>query len=339
MATRVDLNLPPRLLEAARATQAANRRQLQNRERQVRDAREIKRRLKKIEEEERRSTKQRDLWKGAVPEFDSLRSQPFQRRQGSQLAKGYIQWVLDKTEDLDSTDPVMDRYKLHSGDQQTSVTFEIKREIPVSGLYSSYVFPVGGNSLIFAGVSYVLSGGMPDYTVDCFHISRSNVRRIPSPQNIIDSLLSFNPSLNTGFIDDPQEAIPRWPSGKPALYESTWQYGDVGSLQSANGIEQAKPPRYLTLATRRATRSMTGRLFLTAERIGDGIAASWLNGSPRLANEEIYVYDYGNGTVSFDPSEWPEFGSHLLAAWDWGKPALCRQLLLQLGFSPADLTP
>lgn len=29
----------------------------------------------------------------------------------------------------------------------------------------------------------------------------------------------------------------------------------------------------------------------------------------------------------------------LLAAWDWGKPALCRQLLLELGFSPSDLSP
>jgi hypothetical protein len=344
MATRVDLNLPPRLLEAARATQAANRRQLQNRERQVRDAREIKRRLRKIEEEERRATKQRDLWKGAVPEFDSSRSQPFQRRQldvpqRGELAKGYIQWVLDKSDSLDKADPVMDRYKLHSGDQQSSVTFEIQREFTAFGLHRSCVFPVGGNSLIFAGVSYVLSGGTPDWTVDCFHISRSNVRRISSPRNIIDSLLSFNPSLNTGFIDDPQEAVPNWPSGNPALFESTWRYGDVRSLQSANGIEQTEPPRYLTLATKRVTKSMTGRLFFTAERTGNGIAASWLNGSPRLANEEIYVYDYGEGITNFDPNEWPEFGSYLLAAWDWGKPALCRQLLLQLGFTPADFVP
>lgn len=254
------------------------------------------------------------------------------------LAKGYIQWVLDKG-DLDSDDPVTDRYKLHSGDQQSSVFFEIKREVSVLGLYNSYVFPVGGNSLIFVGVSYVLSGGIPDWTVDCFHISRSNVRRISSPQNIIDSLLSFDPSVHIGFIDDPQEAIPYWPSGNPALFESTWRYGDVGSLQSANGIEQTKPPKYLTLATKRVARSMTGRLFLTPERTGDGIAAPWLNGSPRLASEEIYVFDYGEGIINFDPSEWPEFGSYLLAAWDWGKPDLCRRLLLQLGFRSEDLRP
>jgi hypothetical protein len=34
------------------------------------------------------------------------------------------------------------------------------------------------------------------------------------------------------------------------------------------------------------------------------------------------------------------YGSDVqLLAWDWGKPALCRQLLLQLGFSPSDLSP
>lgn len=339
MATRVDLNLPPRLLEAARATQAANQRQLLNREQQTRDTREVRRQLRQAEAQGRTVRgRQQEQRRNGVPEFDFLKSQPFQRRQGSQLAKGYIQWVLDK--DITELEIVIDRYKLHSGDQRSSVTFEHKRSYDVrSDLLRSYVFPVGGNSLIFAGVSYVLSGGIPDWTVDCFHISRSNVRRISSPQNIIDSLLSFDPSVHIGFIDDPQEAIPYWPAGNLVFFESTWRYGDVRSLQSANGIEQTKPPKYLTLATRRVTKSMAGRLFLTPERTGDGIAAPWLNGSPRLASEEIYVFDYGEGIINFDPDEWPEFGSYLLAAWDWGKPALCRRLLLQLGFTPADLTP
>jgi hypothetical protein len=35
----------------------------------------------------------------------------------------------------------------------------------------------------------------------------------------------------------------------------------------------------------------------------------------------------------------PRVFTDLLLAWDWGKPALCRQLLLQLGFSPSDLSP
>jgi hypothetical protein len=35
----------------------------------------------------------------------------------------------------------------------------------------------------------------------------------------------------------------------------------------------------------------------------------------------------------------PGTNQTLLLAWDWGKPALCRQRLLSLGFSPEDLAP
>jgi hypothetical protein len=35
----------------------------------------------------------------------------------------------------------------------------------------------------------------------------------------------------------------------------------------------------------------------------------------------------------------PGTNQTLLLAWDWGKPALCRQRLLNLGFSPEDLAP
>jgi hypothetical protein len=37
--------------------------------------------------------------------------------------------------------------------------------------------------------------------------------------------------------------------------------------------------------------------------------------------------------------ELSESSPQRLIAWDWGKPAQCRQLLLQLGFSPSDLSP
>jgi len=47
----------------------------------------------------------------------------------------------------------------------------------------------------------------------------------------------------------------------------------------------------------------------------------------------IDVIDNGPGSV------YNRQASSLLVSWDWGKPALCRQLLLQLGFSPSDLSP
>jgi len=35
----------------------------------------------------------------------------------------------------------------------------------------------------------------------------------------------------------------------------------------------------------------------------------------------------------------PRTLGQLIRAWDWGRPAYCREQLLELGFAPADLVP
>jgi hypothetical protein len=129
VATRIDLNLPPRLLEAARATQAANRRQLLNREQQQRDAREVKRQLRKVEEEQRKATRQRDLWKGAVPEFPLPAGVVGGRRDGVAVAHGFLtEGVVTPRE-----------YRVWSGDGSQSVTVPLPEESATGKAPESFV--------------------------------------------------------------------------------------------------------------------------------------------------------------------------------------------------------
>lgn len=432
MATRIDLNLPPRLLEAARATQAANRRQLLNREQQQRDAREVKRQLRKVEEEQRKATRQRDLWKGAVPEFPLPAGVVGGRRDGVAVAHGFL------TEGL-----VAPReYRLWSGDGSQSVTVPITQESsstttnPLPPLTPSpanpgfaltarfsvkdppegwlppgfnpydYV-PTAANEAIEASkaisrfpiqIQWVLFPvGRTAAVVMLSHKVRTNTlvqkavrSRVAflSTQTINNrpvwygtqvtttqegnfysfsfGVLYFDGWVTTGTSSQEDTAA------APAAYIITektvrainapqavnqWLLGQSGSAATSAtqglGAEEAGNVRLATPQTIEAVTtddpqswSPTWLQFSRSDSNPSQLVARKIRALDPISHEPL---DPTSGTLVPGltvPLQLPSLANlppgtnqTLLLAWDWGKPALCRQRLLNLGFSPEDLAP
>lgn len=424
MATRVDLNLPPRLLEAARATQAANRRQLQNRERQVRDAREIKRRLRKIEEEERRATKQRDLWKGAVPEFDLSTGDWLLRRGSLRVAYGYQtlenEQAITPTYRLWSSNgsdskivpitayatnselndlptgtetsrvtkrffgvPLPDQSGLNYGESGTPYTPQTRR------FTSTLVYTIGGiTKAVFPvsrGLFIVVVGHRVRTAKTVETWSRGRLERVDlqggnfpivvatdaeavdlnaSPQlfNYNVSWTQFYSWARTSveeevttehgptatFLVSPASVRQLQTPGQVHSWMSTasnlgnaWQGLDaevaavVGTPQTIEAATTAYPqswsPRWL-----RFSQKQDDPEILVANKITalDPVTHRPLEAAAGVPLPRITVPAQLPAAADLQPSS-----ETLLLAWDWGKPALCRQLLLQLGFTSADLVP
>lgn len=426
MATRVDLNLPPRLLEAARATQAANRRQLQNRERQVRDAREIKRRLRKIEEEERRATKQRDLWKGAVPEFDLSTGDWLSRRGSLGVAYGY--------QTLENEQTVTPTYRLWSSNGRDSKTIPITayainsepNDLPtdtetsrvtkrffgvplpersdldfgVSGtpytpqtkrFASTLVYTIGGitkavlpvrRGLFIVVVGHrirtaktvetwsygrrervdTIGSGLGFFTVYATDAEAVNLNVSPQLFNYnvswtqfyswgrtsVEEEVTTEPGPTASFLVSPASVrqlqtpaqVHSWMSTASNL-DNAWQGLDaevaavVGTPQTIEAATTAYPqswsPRWLRFSQKQDDPGILVASKITAL---DPVTHRPLEAAAGVPLPRITVPAQLPAAADLQPSS-----ETLLLAWDWGKPALCRQLLLQLGFTPADLVP
>lgn len=422
MATRIDLNLPPRLLEAARATQAANRRQLLNREQQQRDAREVKRQLRKVEEEQRKATRQRDLWKGAVPEFPLSAGVVGGRRDGVTVAHGFLtEGVVAPRE-----------YRVWSGDGSQSVKVPLPEgsssittnPLPPLTSASGFAYTESFSSYPYFGWKpdgfnpYNYVPPVPSQVVE----TRREVASFPSRLQwvlfpvgraaavVAASYVMVTNTLITKATRTRVASLNTWGSANyPYLYRSTpdsptftfgvsWQDGWSTTSAFSQEITPAPPLAYIiTEKTVRAINApqavnqwllgQSGDAAMTSATQGlgakvDGVrlatpqtieavtiddpqswSPTWLQFSrsgsnpSQLVARKIRVLD----PISHEPLD-PTSGTlipgltvplqlpnlanlppgtnqTLLLAWDWGKPALCRQRLLDLGFSPEDLAP
>ncbi len=423
MATRIELNLPPRLLESARATQAANQRQLLNREQQTRDAREVRRQLRQAEAQGRtvrgRTQEQR---RNGVPEFPLSKGDWLPRRESPGVAYGYLTAELL---------PTGSTYTLWSGNGQTSVPLQITPasnsgepvDVPNTIIFNTIVkryfsiprpsqltffvdfdssgtpftqqvrqfrstlespsspviavFPVKPGFLIASTTHSVtrrttveewryqrieraarLSGGtgevaisnaefadyyanpqLLNYDVTIFQsyswsgpsiattettktqaptssylISRTGIRPIATPAAVHSWLSAFtsNPDVAQGLGTDLLSSI----------------LGTPETIAAAAGTPESCSPKWLQLRRKADDPTTLEARQITAL---DPITHEPLDPSSGTLVPNVTVPAQLSGNV-------PP-GQALLLTWDWGKPALCRQLLLQLGFSPADLTP
>lgn len=163
----------------------------------------------------------------------------------------------------------------------------------------------------------------------CFLVTQRSVRKIGTPASM-NQLAAYGTTAD-GINDN------SGPSGTPR------------SIQRFLGVELSVPPRYLKLnqqITRNdagqivdIARNMTGTVHRQADYLDTGRPAAWLSKKARVDNEEIVTDKSTDFQGTIDPAERPTFASFPVMAWDWGNPALCRRLLLQLGFTPADLVP
>lgn len=422
MATRIDLNLPPRLLEAARATQAANRRQLLNREQQQRDAREVKRQLRKVEEEQRKATRQRDLWKGAVPEFPLPAGVVGGRRDGVTVAHGFL------TEDIATPREC----RVWSGDGSQSVKLPLPEEssstttnpLPpltsASGVaytesFSSYPY-FGWRPDGFNPYNYVPP--VPSQVVE----TRREVASFPSrPQWVLfpvgraaavvaASYVMVTNTLITKATRSRVAQLDTWGNANyPYLYHSafdspTFTFGvrwrDGWSTTSASSQEITPAPPLAYLITEKTVRAINAPQAVNQWLLGrPGSATTSATqglGAEEAGNVRLATPQTIEAVTTDDPQSWsptwlqisrsdsspsqlvarkiraldpishepldpasgtlipgltvplqlpnlaalpPGTSQTLLLAWDWGKPALCRQRLLNLGFSPEDLAP
>lgn len=291
-----------------------------------------------------------------------------------EVAAGYVQqYVLAGAfvqsvnfhQDYNEADPdsttSYEVWKIHSGNQNASVEFKYNY-LPRSQFGNKtlerawYALPAGGRSMVLVTMPQIYrseQGWLNSSAIYSFYITGETVRKIPTPSGLNvkilesvspGSLFDYNPvSLYDEVI---LEKAKGWPSNQ-LVDQSTFWLGprragaDLDTLQKINGIPQTAPPGYLVFYTKRISRTITAKIYRSLPITGSGIAAPWAAGAGRLASEEIYSFYTGtaDGTLTWNPNEYPQFGSYRLVAWDWGKPDLCRRLLLQLGFRSEDLRP
>ena len=116
-------------------------------------------------------------------------------------------------------------------------------------------------------------------------------------------------------------------------------YGYINGTLSAIRTMLEQPPGWSpTWLSFVANRSSTGEIqFWQGNEIrsldDDHYPVPGSKGKPIRGLKIPQIPNATGGTAT------PRVFTNLLLAWDWGKPALCRQLLLQLGFSPSDLSP
>jgi hypothetical protein len=131
MGTNVNIGLPPVVREAANASQAVNRKRLEDREIRIRVEKKAARLIKiedqKIQNKPKKGKK--DLWKGAIPEYENKLILP------KRLTKAVFGWILQENivnqeEDIESWyDPSL------SGDY--TLTRDLKFELNSSKIQSS----------------------------------------------------------------------------------------------------------------------------------------------------------------------------------------------------------
>ena len=420
MATRIELNLPPRLLESARATQAANQRQLLNREQQTRDAREVRRQLRQAEAQGRTVRgRQQERRGNGVPEFPLSKGDWLPRRGGLGVGMCFCALTYDEDETA-YTSYRLTTWKDHqivSGALEHSYTgprpsaewgSSITINLPFNGYIPSYyasttsipelldlatgqssavrenpklaILPVNGNTFIlvvltqrssFDGVaeirtfrSYlgILVGRPIDYAgtgarsapyvfkvaqtiniisgerstsykATCFVVNNSRSRQITCPSALLEFMKNNEPAEipgnSQGLGVETGENVPYYP--EPTDFGFT--LGTPRTISAASNAiidDWSKDWLQFSLTTptseRFACRKISDLDPTTKEPV-DLAAGRVVSGLARPVRPASM-----QGLQPLD-TYFP------LLAWDWGKPALCRQLLLQLGFSPADLTP
>lgn len=423
MATRIELNLPPRLLESARATQAGNRQQLLNREQQTRDAREVRRQLRQAEAQGRTVRgRQAEKRGNGVPEFPLSAGDWLPRRGSPDVAYGY------QTSNLSpANNPV---YTLWSGNGQAQknvpITAATSESEPVNlpeppaarrvvKRFFGVVLPEFGPDIDFT------SSGMPWAEQRKQHRSESSlplapyVAVFPVRQGILVAVVAHKvrttSTVETWLLVRGETLLPiNLKPGPQKVFNlelvdvnaspQLWNY-DVHWLQSFGWVSGGQDVSYQTvqaptssylishtgvreIATPAAVHSWLSSFSSSpgvAQGLGADVTVASIRGTPQtigaaLGEMEAWSpkwlqlvkkagdpstlearqitaldpithepLDLNSGalvpsiTVPAAIQGVAPVAQTLLLAWDWGKPNLCKQQLLQLGFSPADLTP
>ena len=234
--------------------------------------------------------------------------------------------------------------KIWSYDQQATATYdsgfaqEYYEDVPrfsVSVTETYQPLPINAGSFILWCQKLITGQTIPDGQVvtnnQCFLITQRSVRKIGTPV----SMAQLNARIFFGEVN--------------GISTNNGRSGTPRTIQGFLGIEQSAPPRFLKLnqeITRNdafqivdIARTMTGTVHRQSDYLDTGKPASWLSKKARVDNEEIVTDKATNFEGTIDPADFPLLGSFPVMTWDWGNPALCRRLLLQLGFTPADLVP
>lgn len=308
------------LISRAREGQAVARKNLLRveRERQER-ARQEKARRERLDREQADRLGRSRLRKGGKRE---------------EVAAGYVQqymlaqafWQVIEVDGPTGqlTPPWQDRitHKVWSQDGQSSITLETTRGADSTGREYGWgytIFPAGKESIVGLFYTYypqdqptpgVIRPAALIGQPQCFYADRRQVRITSSQPTADISRLLF------------AEAFPATPETIGHVLGSEDTSGAPFDLRLTGSYEQ---------------NTITGRIYSLSALDGPGRPASWANKSYRVANEDPVKYP----DVTYTPPDFSGFqlGSQPFVAWDWGKPQLCRRLLLQLGFRPEDLRP
>lgn len=187
---------------------------------------------------------------------------------------------------------------------------------------ATYSFPV-------SQTYYPIGGETTDtYTPHCFAVSDTKVRKIGMPAKLF-KFLKENPAATQPYAAQglglqSGDETPYAPV--PSAYGYT--LGTPRTIEIASGGNSGRwSPDWLQFSISKSdTRQLVCRkirqldptnhqpLDLNSGRIVPGVSFPV---KPTISQDEYIP----------------------MLAWDWGNPALCRRLLLQLGFTPADLVP
>jgi hypothetical protein len=196
----------------------------------------------------------------------------------------------------------------------------------------------------------------PTYNLD--QITTQTLGEITSDLCVVSKTGARKTSSLPGVAEDWVTAL--WLSGYGNYYGTLPDPESFASIPSPLILSQGlsgEANRYLN-GTPSAIRTMLGE--------SPGWSQTWLSFVPNRSSTGEIQFWQGNETRNLDENHYPvslsdakpvrglripqipsatggtatpRVFTNLLLAWDWGKPALCRQLLLELGFSPSDLSP
>ena len=180
-------------------------------------------------------------------------------------------------------------------------------------------------------------------------VSRSAVRRIATPSHVAAWMQGFLDKQSPPYEDDfpvfPYEDYQVLSQGLSlALYETedgTYNF-NVASMLNGKICVCATPSALFSIANSNADnwsrlwldfrRSEADPIISQAYKIKD---LDPVLHNPTALNLGSPVRGLTVQTGTYDETDFVE----PVVTWDWGNPALCRRLLLQLGFSSSDLVP